>query len=88
MNTRETDRLKTLLQTALPPTRDPAESDPVPERDPAPSRDLWPEIRQRIAGDAASPSHAIPWFDWVLAGGVAVVAVAFPAAVPLFLYYL
>jgi hypothetical protein len=83
MNTRETDRLKMLLQTALPPTRD-----ADPERDPVPERDLWPEIRQRIAGDAPSPSHAIPWFDWVLAGGVAVVAVAFPAAVPLFLYYL
>jgi len=84
MNTRETHRLKTLLQTALPPTRD-----PDPERNPVPTRDLWPEIRRRIAAEPASPARvSIPWFDWALAGGVALVAVSLPAAVPLFFYYL
>jgi len=78
MNTRDTDRLKTLLQAALPPTRDDL-----------PPRDLWPELRQRIASAPASPAPvSIPWFDWALVGGVALVAVAFPAAVPLFFYYL
>ncbi len=74
-------RLKTLLQTALPPAHDDL-----------PPRDLWPELRQRIAADPASSARplipSIPWFDWALAAGVALVAVAFPAAVPLFFYYL
>lgn len=77
MNTRENDRLKTLLRTALPPTPDEA-----------PPRDLWPDVGHRIAAQPASLARAVPWFDWALAGGVALVAVAFPAAVPLFLYYL
>ena len=82
MNTRDTNRLKTLLRTVLPPTRD-----PDPEFNQA--RDLWPTLRRRIAAEpASSPRVSIPWFDWALAGGVAFVAVAFPAAVPVFFYYL
>jgi hypothetical protein len=78
MNTRQIARLKTLLQTALPPTHDGL-----------PSRDLWPDLRRRIAAESEPTARfSIPWFDWALAGGVALVAVVFPAAVPLFFYYL
>ena len=47
-------------------------------------RDLWPQMLGRLD---AQPFR-VPWFDWALAGGVALVAVAFPAAVPVLLYYL
>jgi hypothetical protein len=30
----------------------------------------------------------VPWFDWVLAGGLAAVLAVFPAWIPLLLYYL
>lgn len=82
---KDTDRIRTLLQQTLPPVGE----------DQEPPRDLWPELQDRIseAKAAAStrdaiPRHGIPWFDWALAGGVAIVAVAFPASVPVLLYYL
>jgi hypothetical protein len=55
-----------------------------------PERDLWPAMEQRLhqQNEIASGLKAVPWFDWALAGGVAVFAVAFPAAVPVLLYYL
>ena len=72
------NRIKELLQTALPPAR----GQEAP-------RDLWPELSRRIATESAPPAHpVVPWFDWAIAGGVALVAIAFPGAVPLFLYYL
>jgi hypothetical protein len=73
MNAHDEERTKQLLSHALSPTGD-AE---LP-------RDLWPVMLQRLEARPAAP----PWFDWVLAGGLAVLAVVFPAAVPLFLYYL
>jgi hypothetical protein len=79
------DRTRTLLEQALPPVG----------QDQEPSRDLWPELERRIAEAKTAipardlnPRPAIPWFDWVLAAGVAIVAVAFPASVPVLLYYL
>jgi hypothetical protein len=30
----------------------------------------------------------VPWFDWVLAGGLAAVLAMFPAWIPMLLYYL
>jgi hypothetical protein len=39
---------------------------------------------QRLDAQPAAP----PWFDWALACGLAVFAVVFPAAIPVFLYYL
>jgi hypothetical protein len=53
-------------------------------------RDLWPQMRARLQQETGGAVRlkAVPWFDWALAGGVALVAVAFPAAVPVLLYYL
>jgi hypothetical protein len=46
------------------------------------------QARMNQQDDFASRLKAVPWFDWALAGGVALLAVAFPAAVPVLLYYL
>jgi hypothetical protein len=56
------------------------------EDEPTLGRDLWPAVTQRIRRNELA--HAVPWFDWALAGGVAVFAVAFPAAIPVLFYYL
>jgi hypothetical protein len=68
------DELKKLLRRAMP--RVGASADP--------ERDLWPTVLRRL--DAAP--NAPPWFDWALLGGLVAFAAAFPAVVPLFLYYL
>jgi hypothetical protein len=73
MNAHEEDRMKQLLKQAMPPAGD-AELE----------RDRWPAMLQRLDAQPASP----PWFDWALAGGLAVFAVVFPASIPVFLYYL
>lgn len=54
------------------------------EEDAEPIQDLWPAMLRRMEQKPNAP----PWFDWALAGGVAVFAMAFPAAIPVFLYYL
>lgn len=73
-------RIRELLQRALPSVGE--------DREPA--CDLWPELRRRIEGaqNTAPSRPAVPWFDWVLACSVAVVAIAFPVSIPLLLYYL
>ena len=73
MNAHEEDRMKQLLKQTMPPV-DSAQ----------PERDLWPAMLQRLDARPAAP----PWFDWALAGGLAVFAVVFPASIPVFLYYL
>jgi len=75
-----TERLETLLRRAIPPIED----------DPVPPHDLWPAMRARLNSDhqLATRLRAVPWFDWALAAGLAVFAIAFPAAVPMLLYYL
>ena len=84
MTHHQNDRIRTLLRQALAPIGE--------DREPA--RDLWPELQSRIQPASATaraiPAQTlvIPWFDWVLAGGVALVAVAFPASIPVLLYYL
>jgi hypothetical protein len=65
--------MKQLLKQALPP---------LGNNEPA--RDLWPAMLRRIDARPA----AVPWFDWALAGGLAAFALAFPASIPVFLYYL
>jgi hypothetical protein len=69
-----------LLRGAIAPVRHEADLE----------RDLWPIMRARLSreSDGAMQIKAVPWFDWALAGGVAVCAVAFPAAIPVLLYYL
>jgi hypothetical protein len=78
MKNREHDSIRTLLQQALPPVGESPEL----------ARDLWPGLKRRINEAPAPAQQAIPWFDWALAGGVALVAVAFPASIPVLLYYL
>ena len=73
MNAPEDERMKQFLKNALPPIGDTE-----------PSRDLWPRMLQRLEARPAAP----PWFDWALAGGVAIFALFVPAAIPVFLYYL
>jgi hypothetical protein len=75
-----TEDLAALLRRAAPPVGE----------DVGPQHDLWPQMQARLTQreDAPSRLKRVPWFDWALAGGVALVAVAFPAAVPVLLYYL
>lgn len=73
MNTPDQERLLQLLKQAVPP---------VTQCEPR--RDLWPAMQRRLQARPSAP----PWFDWALAGGLAVCACAFPAWIPVFLYYL
>ncbi|MFZ1938516.1 MAG: hypothetical protein WBA18_20995 [Terracidiphilus sp.] len=73
------DRIKELLKQALPPVAPDAE----------PARDLWPAVLRRLdAEPIRALPHKLPWFDWALIAGLIVFAVAFPATIPVFLYYL
>jgi hypothetical protein len=74
MNIDEQDRLKNLLQQALPRVGNDAE----------PIRDLWPAMLKRLD---AKPAR-VPWFDWALAAGVLALVAVFPAWIPVLLYYL
>lgn len=69
----ETDRLEQLLRDALPPVGNQS-----------PAHNLWPAMRSRLDERPA----ATPWFDWALAGGIALFAMFVPASIPVFLYYL
>jgi len=73
-------RTERLLRLALPPI----------EEDAGVSRDLWPDMLRRLRAEAApEPAQVrVPWFDWVLAAGLAGLLAAFPAAIPVLLYYL
>jgi hypothetical protein len=74
MNADDQNRLKKLLQQSLTPVPDEAE----------PRRDLWPAMLRRMDAKPAMP----PWFDWALLAGLVGLAGFFPAAIPVFLYYL
>jgi hypothetical protein len=83
MNAHDDDRIKHLLRQALPPVE--AEAEPAPE----PSIDLWPAVLRRLdSHPAAQPRLNWVWLDWALLAGVVAVTVAFPASIPLLLYYL
>ncbi|HEY1895097.1 MAG TPA: hypothetical protein VGG62_02445 [Terracidiphilus sp.] len=69
------ERLELLLRQALPHIEDDADLD----------RDLWPAMLRRL--DERRKVH-VPWFDWVLAGGLAALLAVFPAWIPVLLYYL
>ena len=74
------EQLERLLREALPPIADEAEL----------SHDLWPAMLRKL-GTEYVPARAkmrVPWFDWALAGGLALLLAAFPAAIPVLLYYL
>jgi hypothetical protein len=84
MTENDKKRIKQLLKQALPPVAPDAES----------ARDLWPAVLRRLDTERAPtrapyPSHrGLPWFDWALIAGLIVFAIAFPATIPVFLYYL
>ena len=79
MSTHDEERIKNLLRQALPPV----------DAEPEPERDLWPAVFCRLDSQAvAQPRSRWVWFDWALAAGLTVVAVSFPASIPLLLYYL
>jgi hypothetical protein len=73
MNTNDEERMKQLLRQALPPVQDTE-----------PAHDLWPAMLRRLDAHPASP----PWYDWALAGSLALCLIVFPASIPVFLYYL
>jgi hypothetical protein len=79
MSANDQDRMKRLLQQALPPI----DSDPDSGRDDS-GRDLWPAVLKRLDARPAMP----PWFDWALLAGLVGVAAVFPSAIPVLLYYL
>lgn len=74
MNTHDEDRIKKLLQTALPPV----------DSERGPRRDLWPAMLRRLDAKTVPPH----WFDWALLAGLAGLAAFFPASIPVLLYYL
>ena len=67
--------LERLLRQSVPRIQDDAELD----------RDLWPAMLRRL--EDRRKVH-VPWFDWVLAGGLAALLAVFPAWIPMLLYYL
>ena len=73
MNQDEQNRMKRLLQQAL-----------LPVADAEPARDLWPDVLRTLDAEPASP----PWYDLALAGGLVALTAFFPAAIPVFLYFL
>jgi hypothetical protein len=79
MNEQDQDRMKKLLQKALPPVAEDAE----------PTRDLWPAMLRRMDRKQVAKTQLLPvWFDWALLAALVGVAAAFPASVPVLLYYL
>jgi hypothetical protein len=81
MTEHDENRIKELLKQALPPVAPNAE----------PARDLWPAVLRRLDAERAQVRalpQKLPWFDWALIAGLIVFAVAFPATIPVFLYYL
>jgi hypothetical protein len=74
------DRMKKLLQQAVPPM----------DAEAGPGRDLWPAILRRL-DEQATQAHAgfnWAWFDGALAAGLTGLVLFFPASIPVILYYL
>jgi type VI protein secretion system component VasF len=70
-----TEAVERLLRQALPRIED----------DPELDRDLWPAMLRKLD---ERRKIRVPWFDWVLAGGLAAALAVFPAWIPVLLYYL
>lgn len=73
--------LQRLVREAIPPMED----------DPELERDLWPAMLRQMQKGQPMPGlrlWPVSWFDVALAGALAVMAVAFPATIPVLLYYL
>jgi hypothetical protein len=54
----------------------------------APSHDLWPALRQRLEEKPKPLAWNWAWFDAALAAGLLALVAAFPASIPVLLYYL
>lgn len=78
MKENDQDRLKKLLQQALPPIKGDAE----------PPRDLWPAMLRRLDAKQGWAGFNFAWFDGALLAGLVGLAAFFPASIPLLLYYL
>ncbi len=82
MNEDDQDRMKKLLQQALPPVKG----------DSQPRRDLWPAMLRRLdARPAASAQTGWAfgvWFDGALAAGLVALIAFSPSSIPVILYYL
>jgi hypothetical protein len=72
MNTNDEEPIRRLLKEALPRVHNIELA-----------HDLWPEMMRRL-----NQGRTASWFDWALAGGLALFAIVFPAVIPVFLYYL
>ena len=79
MNVHDENGVKHLLRQALPPV----------EGNAGPERDLWPAMLRRLDNESAAPAFS-GWaiFDGALLAGLVGLAAFFPAAIPVFLYYL
>jgi len=69
----EQDRLKRLLQKAIPPVDDSTLG-----------RDLWPQMLHRME----QKSMEVHWFDWTLAALLVIWVLFYPEGVLRFLYHL
>jgi len=79
MSRHDEERMKQTLRAVLPPVEAEAE----------PGRDLWPAVLRRLDEERAVPvGSRWVWFDGALLAGLAILAVAFPASIPLLVYYL
>jgi hypothetical protein len=84
MNAHDENRMKKLLQQALPPVKG----------DAGPGRDLWPDVLRQL--DERADARTLPgwtwlnsaWFDGALLAGLVALVAIFPATIPVFLYYL
>jgi hypothetical protein len=73
MNKQEEERLIRLLKGVVRPVGDTQ----LP-------RDLWPQMLRRLN----QGQLRVPWFDWALAGLVALLLLLFPGVIPGVLYHL
>jgi hypothetical protein len=76
MTEHEQERMQQLLRKTLHPVDAAADAESA--------RDLWPEMLKRLESRHAG----VPWFDWALLGGVAMLLVLSPRVIPLLVYYL
>ncbi len=79
MNAHDENRMKQLLQQALPRV----------EGNSATDHDLWPVMLQRLhARPAVSPFNSWASLDWVLLAGILAFVAAFPASISVLAYCL
>jgi hypothetical protein len=77
MNIADDDRLGAQLRRAVPP---------VPDHDATLGRDLWPEMRRRLAQPEARRRGL--WLDWTLAAAAMIAFILTPEVIPALLYLL